>query len=274
MKNRNQFDSPYVHIQGCPIDDYLPFLDYENPVVDKRVNKKTYVAESFLLLYALLMGQEPIGYANVNNGDIFQDIHPWSKLAESQSQKALNSIFFHKDLANHFVRPDWVNILGLRSDPQNIIYTSFVRNKDILSFLSNDVIEALKLKEYHTPFDDLSTHDSVVELNEADIHKVLGRAEEYDISFFENRTVGLTARARNAVTELTKALHLLKQSLMVLPGSFIGSANNECLHNKEIHHIENIQTQKTRWLMKTVNVKSLGLHNQYFVQGSERIVNG
>ena len=29
------------------------------------------------------MDQELIGYANVNDGDVFQDIHPWDKLAQS-----------------------------------------------------------------------------------------------------------------------------------------------------------------------------------------------
>lgn len=79
------------------------------------------------------MKQEPIGYTNVNDGDIFQDIHPKRDLVNSQSQKALKPIFFHKDLANHFVRPDWVNILGLRASTENEVYTSFARNKDVYS---------------------------------------------------------------------------------------------------------------------------------------------
>jgi len=65
-------------------------------VIDKRKNKRTFVAEGFLLLYAKLMSQEPIGYINVNDGDVFQDIHPMESLSESQSQKALKNIFSTK----------------------------------------------------------------------------------------------------------------------------------------------------------------------------------
>jgi hypothetical protein len=57
------------------------------------------------------------------------------KITDTQSQKALNTIYFHKDLANHFVRLDWVNILRLRASTFNEILTSFMRNKDLLEAL-------------------------------------------------------------------------------------------------------------------------------------------
>jgi L-asparagine oxygenase len=72
-----------------------------------------------------------VGYVNVNDGDVFQDIYPKESMASSQSQKALKEIHFHKDLANHFVRPDQVYMVGMRSHRRNAVYTSFVRNSDI-----------------------------------------------------------------------------------------------------------------------------------------------
>src|SRR5260370_39523318 len=72
-ENRREVDThekPYVILRNCPIDINLPLLDYIDPVSDKRARKLTYVAEGFLLLYAKLMQQEPIGYANVKDGDI------------------------------------------------------------------------------------------------------------------------------------------------------------------------------------------------------------
>lgn len=86
-KNRNQFDEPFVHLRACPIDDHLPFLDYESPVTDKRNRKNTFVSEAFLLFYSKLMQQEPIGYINVNDGDVFQDIHPWKECQRHSPKK-------------------------------------------------------------------------------------------------------------------------------------------------------------------------------------------
>lgn len=270
----NRYDDPYVLLKNCPVDPDLPELDLESPVVDKRNRKTTYVAEAFLDIYAILMRQEPIGYINVNDGDIFQDIHPMRRLMETQSQKASKTIFFHKDLANHFVRPDWVNILGLRASAENEIYTSFVSNKALIESLSQKTLDILRKPEFHTPYDDLTLSSTNKALGEAPNHPVLGGAEEYDIRFFENRTVGNTDRARAAIAELVTTLHKLKQPLLILKGDFIGSANNECIHNKEVVRIGDEGAVYNRWLMKTVNVACLDPHKASMCEGQIRIVNG
>jgi L-asparagine oxygenase len=268
------FDDPYVLMENCPIDRVVPYLDFDEPVLDKRANKKTFVAEGFLQLYAVLMGQNPIGYINVNDGDVFQDIHPKRDLAETQSQKALNAIHFHKDLANHYVRPDWVNIIGMRNSRENEIFTCFVSNKQLLAALDECTKNVLRKEEFYTPYDDLTLVSKNLDMGEAPNHPILGGATEYDIRFFENRTVGLTDRAIAAVKELTAALHMLKEPVFVDSGTFIGSANNECIHNKEIRNVRSPEDMRNRWLMKTVNVASLEKHEHRMVAGSRRIVAG
>jgi hypothetical protein len=270
----DSFEEPYMLLRNCPIDENLPVLDFDEPVIDKRNRKKTYVAEAFLLLYAKLMKQEPIGYANVNDGDIFQDIHPKRDLVKSQSQKALGSIFFHKDLANHFVRPDWVNILGLRASTNNEVYTSFVRNKDLLAALDEATREVLRQPVFYTPFDDLTMYKSAVQLGKAEAHPILGGVTPTDIRFFENRTEGQTEEARLAVARLIEALHLLKKRVLIQAGDLLGSANNDCLHNKDIGLVRDHNALNERWLMKTVNVRSLHEHLDHFIEGRPRIVNG
>ncbi|ERJ37720.1 putative oxygenase [Burkholderia sp. AU4i] len=220
------------------------------------------------------MWQEPIGYANVNDGDIFQDIHPKRDLVASQSQKALKPIFFHKDLANHFVRPDWVNILGLRSSTENEVYTSFVRNKDLLNELDSQTQAVLRRPEFYTPFDDLTMYKSAVQLGNADMHPILGGATPTDFRFFENRTEGQTPAAKLAVARLVDVLHRLKKRVLIQPGDLIGSANNDCLHNKDVGTIRDEKALKERWLMKTVNVRSLQDHHAHFIEGRPRIVHG
>ncbi|WP_076879658.1 hypothetical protein [Bordetella sp. H567] len=273
-RDADSYEDPYVVLRNCPIDEALPYLDFDDPVGDKRARKRTYVAEAFLLLYARLMGQEPIGYANVNDGDIFQDIHPKKSLADTQSQKAMKPIYFHKDLANHFVRPDWVNILGLRASPQNQVYTSYVRNKELLAELGEDVCADLRRQEFHTPYDDLTLHNSKVQLGEAEVHPVLGGATPTDIRFFENRTRGLTPRATRAVEALITALHKLKRRVQILPGDLVGAANNDCLHNKDVGQVPDPDALRNRWLMKTVNVRSLAQHAKHFADDRPRVVNG
>ncbi|MFH8981503.1 Fe(II)-2OG oxygenase family protein [Streptomyces varsoviensis] len=267
-------EHPVITLKGCPIDPDLPYLDFSDPVVDKRRRKKTYVSEAFLLVYALLMKQEPIGYANVNDGDVFQDIHPWDRLAHTQSQKALADIGFHKDLANHFVRPDWVNLLGLRQSAETFVSTSYTRNIDVLDDLSESQREVLSEPNFYTPFDDLTVAGNNVQLGEAEKHPVLGGASEYDIRVFENRTIGLTPDAQQAVYALVKLLHRHKRRFRILPGFFLGEANNESIHCKEIIYTPSTEALQHRWLQKTVNVADSQQHAHHFVPGRDRIVNG
>ena len=273
-KCANPFDDPYVLLKNCPVDPELPMLDLDNPVVDKRNRKTTYVAEAFLVLYAELMGQHPIGYINVNDGDVFQDIHPMRSMIATQSQKAAKSIFFHKDLANHFVRPDWVNILGLRASALNQIHTSFVRNRDLLAYLDDRVLKGLREERFHTPYDDLTLSSSNKKLGPAPHHPILGGATGHDIRFFENRTVGIDAQSQELVDEVVRALHVLKKRLLILKGDFVGSANNECIHSKEVGRISDEGAVMNRWLMKTVNVRSLDVHKVHMLPAEDRIVNG
>ncbi|MBO1349884.1 MAG: hypothetical protein EBE86_022015 [Hormoscilla sp. GUM202] len=103
---------------------------------------------------------------------------------------------------------------------------------------------------------------------------MLGGAESYDIRFFENRTIGINKKAQEAIAEVVRALHILKKPLLILKGDFIGSANNECIHNKDVVHIGNEKAVYNRWLMKTVNVKSLDAHKTHMRNGEIRIVDG
>jgi len=265
-------DEPFVLIQNCPIDQEVPVWDFDDPVNDKRRRKTTFVAEGFLALWSVLRGTPPIGYINVNDGDVFQDIFPMRSLASSQSQKALGEIYFHKDLANHFVRPDYVNMICLRSDNRNLIYTSFVKNREALGRLPDHVVAQLREPEYHTPYDDLSLYGGKVDLGEAQSHPVL--SGELDLRFFENRTKGLNPRAQDAVDALVSALHQVKARVLLQPGDFLSEHNNFSIHCKEVVSVGAPEEQRARWIMKTVNVERLSDHQEHFLPDRPGIVAG
>ena len=266
------YEKPFVFLENCPIDSMLPEFGNDNPVAEKHEKKKTFVAEAFLQLYAEVAGEHPISYLNVNDGDVFQDIFPKESLKFTQSQKALGPINFHKDLANHYVRPDLVNILGLRSSEENEIYTTFVSNHDILSALGPSTKATLREPWFYTPYDDLTVVTGNVQLGKAPNHAVLTR--DVDLRFFENRTEGQNNAAREAVMELKAALHANKRRVLMRPGDFVSICNNLSLHGKEIGRIRNEAAQRLRWSIKTVNVHSIAPHLPHVVPGSDYLING
>lgn len=272
VKALDRRDEPFVLIKNCPFDQNMPIFDFDTPVESKRELKRTFVAEAFLALYALLVDTPAIGYINVNDGDVFQDIYPKRALKDTQSQKALGDIKFHKDLANHFVRPDYVNMLSMRADPRNQVYTSFVRNRQALAMLPDEIRETLRAVEYHTPYDDLTVAGGRTDVGEAPAHAVL--TDELDLRFFETRTVGLSDDAQRAVEALTRVLHELKARVLLMPGDFLSEHNNFSIHCKEIVHVEDPEALKGRWIIKTVNVDRLSDHDEHFLPGRYGIVNG
>ncbi len=242
------------------------------PVESKYELKKTFIGEAFLVLYSELLGTPAIGYKNVNAGDIVHDIFPKEELYHTQSQKTLAPIGFHMDLANHFVRPDHVNILAMRSCPGNEIYTTFVRNLDLHDEL-NAITDLLRRPDYYTPFDDLSTYgDKANELGEAAPHPIL--LGDHDFVYFEGRTRGADADGQRATAALDTALHRRKRSVLMRPGDFVSIANNYSLHGKDVETIRDPYQQKIRWSIKTVNVDALAKHAAHYVPGHYGLVNG
>lgn len=232
--------------------------------------------EGVLEIFAQLRNENPIGYLNVNQGDVFQDIFPVEELFDSQSQKALHDIYFHKDLANHFVRPDWVNIFCIRNDIENMITTCFVKNCDILQHFSLSLKEKQELAkaQFYTPYDDLSTYKSLVRLGEANLHPILSDIDGVDLRFFENRTKATTDVGLALIEKLIALLHKNKICVHLRTGDLIASQNNYSIHCKKIMAMNHIESAKQRWMIKTVNVNDYDRIKKYTVENKGYLVNG
>ncbi|WP_078055593.1 Fe(II)-2OG oxygenase family protein [Rappaport israeli] len=270
----DQREEPIIFIEGLPVDPDLPNFDNKNPVEEKRSLKNTFVTEGILEFFAQIRGEKPIGYLNVNQGDVFQDIFPMEELYNSQSQKALNDIFFHKDLANHFVRPDWVNIICIRNDIENMIVTCFTKNIDVLKNFSYEEKLELSKPQFYTPYDDLSTYHSLVKLGDAQLHPILTDPNGIDIRFFENRTVSTNEKGKILIEKLIKLLHENKCCIHLRTGDLIATQNNFSIHCKQILKMNNLEGARKRWMMKTVNVDDYKRISQYTVKDKEYLING
>lgn len=271
-KARDLEREPIVVIGNCPIDETLPVFDAEDPVRSKYQLKKTFVAEGFLALYALLTGTVPIAHKSVNGGDFFHDIYPKKSMYDSQSQKTLETLRFHRDFTNHFVTPDFVVTLTLRDTPENEVYSTFAINRQVIEKLPGAVRQVLMQEQFYTPYDDVSTKETGINLGRAKNHAIItGDAE---IKVFEGRTVGLTDEAQAALDVLIRELHANKITHIGKPGDCVSFANNYVIHGREVRQLRDIESLKRRWLMKTHNVYSLHEFEQYFLPERYGVVNG
>lgn len=272
-KSRSLIHQPYICIKNCPIDEQLPLLDWENPRASKLELKKTFVAESFLILYSELLGTPALAYRFGGNGDYIRDVHPSKALQKSHTSHTLTSFGFHKELPIRNTSPDFLRILGLRNSPENEILTTFVKNIDIINRLDDDTLEVLRSKEFHTPFTVLSVNaDRTKALGEApDRHAVL---VDFETFYHEGRTKGVTPRAKEAVQKLNNLLKEVKKGVFLGSGDFVDFANKYCMHAKDVNQVGNPEAVKQRWLIKTFNALNIKTFEPYFVEGKYGLVNG
>lgn len=264
--------APISMLGNCPIDSDLPLFDSSDPVGAKYASKKTFVTEGFLALHAALIGTEVIAHQSVNDGDFFHDIYPKASLYGSQSQKTLETLRFHRDFTNHFVCPDFVNTLTLRDTPENEVYSTFVINKEVIAAVNLQTLKILRQESFYTPYDDISTQESKVQLGRAKDHAVI--LEESGVKVFEGRTVGINEEAQAALDTFIAALHRNKISYTTKPGDCICFSNNHVIHGREVRTLRDVESLKQRWLMKTHNVHSLCSFEQYFLSDRYGVVNG
>lgn len=221
MKMESPTLKPLIFLKNCPIDVNVPIFDYEDPVNSKYQLKKTHITEGFLALYATLMGWPIIAHNSVNNGDFFHDIYPKDKLYDSQSQKTLETLKFHKDFTNHFVIPDYVNVISVRDSSENEVYSTFVENKKVIQSLSDQSQNILRQTLFDTPYDDISVKDGKLS-GDTKKHAIING--EYGLKVFEGRTKGTTPQAQDALDELIEKLHQYKISLTTQVSFIISSS--------------------------------------------------
>jgi len=264
--------NPLVVIGNCPIDSTLPVFDSKDPVRSKYMLKKTFVAEGFLALYSVLTGTSLIAHKSVNAGDFFHDIYPKESMFETQSQKTLETLRFHRDFTNHFVTPDFVVTLTLRDTPENEVYSTFAINSEVIADLPGDLKRVLQEELFYTPYDDVSTTTMGQQLGRAKNHAII--TDDAEIKLFEGRTVGLTDEARAALESMIQALHAHKITHIGIPGDCVSFANNYVIHGREVRQLRDIESLRRRWLMKTHNVYTLSTFEQYFLPEQYGVVNG
>ncbi len=271
VAERDFAESPLVLVRNCPIDRDLPVFDPADPVRSKYERKRTFATESFLALHAALTGTEIVAHASVNGGDFFHDIYPKESMYETQSQKTLGTLRFHRDFTNHFVRPDFVSTIVLRDTPDNEVFSTYAVNRDVIWSLPDDVVEVLRGERFHTPYDDISTQDGSG-LGDAPNHAVVSGDD--GLRLFEGRTRGIDPEAQEALEACIAALHENKVRYTPVPGDMVAFSNDHLLHGREVHAIRDMESMRRRWLMKTHNVYSLEPLERYFVAGRYGVVDG
>ena len=265
-------------MRNCPVDDEIPALGHDDPSSDKRATKITFVAESFLELFAQQTATPLLAYAGRFGGDFFTDVIAINRYRGKQTGYSDGEVVYHNDRTAHPVRGDYITLLGMRCPAQERIYTGFVGIRELLSQLSPLTQDQLRKPHFVTPLDVVS-RDADTGIDLAPVHSIL--ANDGSIRYLDTHT---TTAPGTPVTSL-EALLALKDALVRAPkarhqllgGDLLTFANQRGLHNRE--HIEIIDPEQAfdRWLLKTYAFRDQVTADSYsheWVDGLPGKVNG
>ncbi len=241
-----------VHVlRNCPIDAELPELGNEDPVARKHELKRTFIGEALLELFNRLMGTPLLAYAR-NWGDFFTDVIAIDKYSGMLTGYSDSELYFHNDRTAHEVRADWISLLGMRCPQDDLIYTGFIHGEELLKHLDAEEQRLLRESYFITPFDVFSK-DKNKSLTDSGRHPILENDHSFRYLDTSTRTAPdspVAARdaliaMKNAMAKAEKKRHrILERDLLVL-------ANQDGLHSREKIDVQDAQSARKRWLLKT-----------------------
>ncbi len=140
-----------LHLKNCPIDLTVPIFDFSRPLEDKWDNKKTFVGEFFLLLLSIIFDLPILAYTTRNKGDFYQDVYAQSAYSGTQTQKSDSELYFHNDRTAHYIRADYLCLLCMRSQRENIIKTKYIDGNDLLKAIPQKYHNVLRENIFFEP---------------------------------------------------------------------------------------------------------------------------
>lgn len=246
-------DRNHIHlITNCPLDDDIPVFGQADPLEDKYTHKSSYVGEAMLEIVGQLTGTPLLAYTTRNNGDFFHDVYAQDRYARTQTQKSDGDLYFHNDRTAHPVRADYLALLGMRCPAENLVYTGYVDGGDLLVHISAESQELLRHAEFVTPFDEYS-RDSNHSQGVSDPHAVL--ENRCSLRYYDTRTRPAdrgSASHYRALMELRDGLvKARRERHRIRDGDMLLCANQDGLHNRELVDMQDVESGRLRWLLKT-----------------------
>ena len=213
-----------VLVSGLPVfAEDLP----QTPTVAGSVERTTSVHAALLLLAGLQLG-EIVAYHEEKSGALVQNLLPVAKLAHSQSNAGSVPLEYHVENAFHPYRPDYVGLLCLRSDHQEVAATTVSSIRRALPLLDDLDVEVLREPRFHT-----AAPPSFRTAARLARHPVLdGSPEDPNICCDFNATTALDAHASEVLQRLRTQLEKVEIAPVLRPGQLVFVDNRVTVHGR------------------------------------------
>ncbi|KIZ17623.1 TauD/TfdA family dioxygenase [Streptomyces natalensis] len=217
------------------------------PTPDKpgSVQRDATVSAAVLAMVASGLG-DPAAYRPEKTGAIVQDVVPVPGQEDYQSNAGSVLLTFHTENAFHPHRPDFVMLLCLRADHENVAGLRTACIREVLPLLTEESRQALFSKEFITAAPPSFGLDGVG----TEPHAVLyGAVEDPDICVDLSATEPTTVRAKEAMAELQELFDRTAQTVRLVPGNLAIVDNRVTVHGRTPFRPR--YDGQDRWLQRT-----------------------
>jgi len=209
-----------VKIGDVPRTPAQPY--YNSPALEEA--RKTLLVEGLSLGY-------PISFAQEQAGALIQNIVPVHKTEYEQiSTSSKVQLALHTEAAFHPYKPDYVMLLCLRGDPTAV--TTYVNVEDIVSQLSNEVLQYLQDPAYTTSVDkSFKLPGKKYRQTTLQILKKIG--SEYNMTYDEDLMKPTNILASMAIDKFAEAVSKCVQEIVLETGDLLVIDNNKTIHGRK-----------------------------------------
>jgi len=265
------------YIANCPVDDGLPDVD-GGLVLNHKIatDSDIFSGEVLLLALSLILDNPVLAYETRNGGAYFQDVLAAENFKDTQTQKTDTELWPHNDRTAHWIRADFLSLLGLRIPVENEVATEYIRGRDIIARLSSQERAVLSERHFLTPYDQLSQQSNPLQI-ESPPHAIV--EADGEIRYYYRRT----QLAPSAPKEAGEALASFENAVVAAPrvsamiekGGLLIMPNKKGLHVRNIVCVRDRSLLAKRWLLKTYNLTSqdfMSQNSDLFVPGRTGLV--
>lgn len=213
-----------------------------------------------LLLVADLLGSLT-GYQDEKSGVLFHDVHP-VRGEEGRIENSGSVAFdFHTENVHHPLRPDYLGLLCLRQDHEQIAATRVSSVRDVLPLLTDGEVAELRKPQFHSLYPTSFTRNIPGPRPSAGPHPVIfGPAGRPFMRFNSHNTSGDHPRAQAALRALTSALDRVCHDLVLAPGDLVVLDNHVVVHGRTAFTPR--YDGRDRWLRRFYSLRSAPLWAQ------------
>ncbi|OKI02275.1 hypothetical protein A6A06_14560 [Streptomyces sp. CB02923] len=208
-----------------------------------------------LLLVAEILG-DLIGYADENGGRLIHEVAPEPGMEEYIQNVGASSLGLHTENVHHPLRPDFVSLLCLRQDHEDVAALLVSSVREAVRHLPPETLDVLREPLFHSLYPTSFGLDAQGQRPVSGPHPALsGSRAAPTIRYNTHNTSASTQQGTDALAALRTALERTARRLRLRPGQLAVLDNSVVVHGRTAFTPR--YDGRDRWLRRCYAVRGL-----------------